>query len=200
MAIITDSDLATFMGQPALVGTPRAIMAASLASAIVFDAMGQPENLLAANTYVDRVFDGPAKGSVVFLLPGLPITAVTKVEVLQPDEVTWTLLTPDVDYKWNAGAYISRNRRADATGWGSWWPTRIKSIRVSYTAGTGVMPETVRAVALGLAARAHSNPTGVLAETIVGYQVQFGAAHSSFLALDPAELWILGLYSEWPCA
>lgn len=200
MALITDSDLATFMGQPALVGTPRAIMAASLASALVFDAMGQPENLGTANSYVDRIFDGPAKGSVVHLLPGLPITAVTKVEVLQSDEVTWTLLTPDTDYKWNRGGFLSRNGRADATGWGTWWPTRIKSIRVSYTAGTGTMPETVRAVALGIAARAHSNPTGVIAETIVGYQVQFGAAHASFMALDPAELYILGLYSEWPCA
>lgn len=199
MAIITDSDLASFLNQPSLVGNAQAILSASLASALIADYLQNEGLTTGVVTYTDRILDGPARRSAVFLLPGYPVTDLAKVEVQWPwQPAVWTVIDP-LTYRWNATGLVSRNLRADATqpGW-HWWPRWIKSIRVTYSAGQASVPLSVKAVTLGVAARALTNPTGLLSETIGDYQIQYGAAHSSWMQLDPAELSILSSYSDWP--
>lgn len=195
MALITDQDLATFLGQPSLVGDARAQMVTALASALVADYL-QNSALGLSSTHTDVVLDGPARGSSVFLLPGFPISGVSSVETRC--DITWTLLTPDTDYRWNSAGFVSRTRIADGTSWGRWWPREIGSIRVTYTSGFASIPDSVRAIALGIAARGLSNPLGILSEQIGDYQYSSGAAHASWMELDPAELSILSGYSDWP--
>jgi hypothetical protein len=210
MALITDQDLSTFLGDPSLVGNPQAAFCAALASGLVTDYLDNP-GVDVVTTYTDQVFDGPARGSIVFLLPSYPVTAVTKVETLGSDNTTWTEIT---DYSWNPAGFISRSRTADsrptpASGaysatttlmspqWYYLWPTRMQSIRVSYAAGYVTIPATVKAVCLAIAARALANPRGVLSEQIGDYQYSAGAAHASWLDLDAGELAILGKYKTW---
>lgn len=210
MALITDQDLADFVGDPSLLGTPRAILAAALASGLITDYMDNP-GVDTETTHTDEIFDGPARGSIIFLLPSYPILDVTKVETLDTDNVTWTEIT---DYSWNTAGFISRSRTADsrptpASGAYSatttllspqmfyMWPTRMQSIRVSYVSGYVEIPATVKAVCLAIAARALENPRGLLSEQIGDYQYSAGAAHASWLELDPDELAVLGKYKSW---
>jgi hypothetical protein len=198
MALITDTDLSTFVGEPSLVGDTRAIMMAAIASAIITDYIGL-EGIESSATYTDRIFDGPARGSTVFLLPSYPVTAVTKVEIRPTWGADWEILETDT-YEWNRAGFISRSGVAVASGPGYWWPRQMGSIRVAYTAGYVSVPWTVKGIALGIAARGFQSASGVLAETIGDYQVSYGAAHSSFMDLDPSEMAILGNYADWPVA
>lgn len=201
MAIITDAELSVFLtGGATLAGTPRAVMMAALASGIVSDYLDQ-EGIDGVTVYTDRVFDGVARPGSVFLLPGAIITAVSKVEVKEwPSTTDWTTLTYPTDYEWNCGGFIARNKIASATVPGTHWPRHMKSIRVSYTSGLTAVPFSIKAVALGIAARAHTNPVGALAETIGDYQVSYGAARASFMQLDPAELAVINRWADWPAA
>lgn len=194
MCFITDTDLATFLGQPSLVGDPRAVMVTAMASAIISDYLQNP-GLIQTTVYTDAVFDGPARGSSVFLLPGFPIQSVAKIETRLGE--TWTVLDP-TRYRWNAAGFISRTLIADGVRPGCWWPEEIKSIRVTYTAGYVSIPLTVKAITLGIAARGFVNPVGLLSEQIGDYQYSSGAAHASWLELDKNELAILSAYSDWP--
>lgn len=194
MCFITDKDLSVFLGQPSLEGDARAIMVTALASALIFDYLQNP-GLVQTTTYTDAVFDGPARGSSVFLLPGFPIQSVAKVETRCGE--TWTLLD-STTYRWNSAGFISRSRIADGVSLGQWWPWEIKSVRVTYTAGYAVIPLTVKAITLGIAARGFNNPLGLLSEQIGDYQYSSGAAHASWLELDKNELAILSAYSDWP--
>jgi hypothetical protein len=210
MALITDQDLATFLGDPSLVGNSQAILVAALASGLITDYMDNP-GVDVVTTHTDEVFDGPARGSIVFLLPSYPILDVTKVETLDCDATTWTEIT---DYSWNPAGFISRSRTADsrptpASGaysatttlmspqWYYLWPTRMQSIRVSYVSGYVEIPATVKAICLAVAARALANPRGLLSEQIGDYQYSSGAVHASWLELDSAELAALGKYKTW---
>lgn len=200
MSIISDAELSVFLrGDSSLVEDPRAVMMAALASGIVSDYLSQ-EGIEGPTTYTDRIFDGIPRSCSVFLLPGATITAVSKVETKAWPSVTdWTLLDP-ATYEWNTGGFIALNKIASATVPGCHWPRHMKSIRVSYVSGLDAVPMSVKAVALGIAARGWTNPVGVLAETIGDYQVSYGAARASFLQLDVAELNVLGLYADWPTA
>lgn len=210
MALITDQDLSVFLGDPTLYGNSQAVLAAALASGLITDYLDNPGVEIQA-THTDVVLDGPARGSIVFLLPGFPIVNVTKVETLGRDNITWTEVT---DYGWNTAGFVSRSRTADsrptpASGaysatttlmlpqWFCLWPTRVQSIRVSYVSGFADIPATVKAVCLAIAARALANPLGLLTEQIGDYHYSSGIPHSSWLALDPAELAILGNYKNW---
>lgn len=193
MALITDSDLATFLGQPSLVGDPRAQMVAALASGLVTDYLQNPA-LGPVTAYTDVVLDGPARLSPVFLLPGFPVTAVAKVE--EWDGTAWVLQDPTT-YGWNAAGYVSRSKRADARYGICYWTPRVQALRVSYSSGFATVPDSLRAVCLAIAARGLSNPLGVLSERIGDYQVQYGQTHSSWIQLDPAEMSVITAYAYW---
>lgn len=210
MALITDQDLADFLGDPTLVGNPQAILAAALASGIISDYLDNPGVEL-TTTHTDVILDGPARGSEVLLLPGFPILSVSKVETLGTDNTTWTEVT---GYGWNTAGFVSQSWSSDSRPtppsgaysatttlmmprWFCMWPTRMRSIRVTYSSGFAAIPASVKAVCLATAARAMANPLGLLSEHIGDYQYSAGAAHASWLALDDGELWVIGKYKDW---
>lgn len=195
MTLITDTDLATFLGQPSLIDNPRAVMAAAIASGVVTDYLQNP-GISGSTSYTDYVMDGPARGSVVFLLPGFPVTSVTKVETRDVSG-TWTVVDPST-YAWNAAGYVSRNLHADAQGLpNTMWPGRIASIRATFVSGLATVPASVMGIALMISARLVTNPLGVLGEQVGDYRIQYGDKHSSALDLDPSEFAILSSYADW---
>lgn len=193
MALITDVDLSAFLGQPSLSGDPRAQMVAALASGLITDYLQNPA-VGVVTTYTDIVLDGPARLSPVFLLPGFPITDVSKVE--EWSGTAWVLQDP-ASYAWNSAGYVSRSKRADARYGICYWTPLMRGLRVSYSAGFATVPESLRAVALAIAARGLSNPLGVLSERIGDYQVQYGQTHSSWIELDMAEMAVITAYANW---
>lgn len=200
MALISDSDLATYLNQPTIAGTAHAIQAAGLASGIISDYLHNVGVAAGTQTATNLVLDGPARSSNVFLLPGFPIISLTSVSVYNSVTLSWTLLTQGKDYDWNSSGLVSAVRIADASiGWNN-WPVFQNSIQVSYTYGTITVPGSVQAVALSIAARVYSNPTGLRSIHIAGYAEDYGVSKVGFLALDPSEISIISRWVDWTVA
>lgn len=192
--IITGTDLASFLNQTE---TPRHSFIAALLSGIVSDYLDN-EDLEGVSVKTDRVFDGIARGGNVFLLPSQTVTAVAKIEVRHNQSASWAELNPDY-YAWNKEGFIANNGVNDST-LRFHWPYTMKSIRITYTSGYAIMPMSIKAVTLGAAARAFSNPNSVAQESIGDYSVQYGfptGSKAAIGALDPLELSMIQKYASW---
>lgn len=210
MSIITDSDLATFLGRPNIVGTAQAQLAANIGSSIVLD--------LINNTGVTGVqtmtitMDGPSTGTSTIVIPGYPVTAVTDVQELVIDTVsgpTWNDLVEGVNYTWSEYGIISKFGTNDSTDGqkisgtvmgsfpGQFWTHLQQGIMVTYTFGLAVVPFTVKYVALSAAARIYVNPTNYMRESVGGYEYQYNPrAVDNFASLPPDEVALLGRYMD----
>jgi hypothetical protein len=196
MALITVDQLAQFMGQPSLIGDPQATLAVALASAMVSEYLDN-NDLNGVVEYVDKVFDGPSRGSAVFLVPTQNLVSVTKIETRSSGSQDWALWDVE-DYRYNKAGFVTVSGnyyRADATDFRA-WPTGIATIKMTYTAGFSEVPLSIVGVTLGLAARVLTNSNGLLGESIGDYTVQYGSAHSSWFQLDPQEMYLIDRYKE----
>lgn len=201
MAFISDTDLSAFLGDPALVGDSQAVLAAAMASGYVAELIGNPAIGPAPVTFTDLVIDGPRCPSGVFVLDGFPVANVASVALSNRDGTWNTPLVRFTDYDWNANGVVSRGTFSpDATIGFCFWPSRMNSIKITYTVGTGVVPNTVKLVCLGIAARLYSNPMGLLSEQISGYQIKYGTKITQFLGMDHTETAMLANYMDWGIA
>lgn len=201
MAFINDQDLADFLGDQSLVGTEQALLNASLASGYVSELLGNPGVGDSAVTFTDLIIDGPRCPSGVIILDGFPVTNVASVALGHRDGTWDAPLVAGTDYQWNSNGILARcTLSPDATVGFSLWPSWMKSIKVTYTVGTGVVPYTIKIVCLGIAARFHSNPQGLTREQVAGYTIMFGNSATPFLGLDRSESALLANWMDWGIA
>jgi hypothetical protein len=113
----------------------------------------------------------PLDGAYV-ILPQLPVTAVSLVEMFVTDPVTgiltWTTADPTT--------YTVSKRLgmiAAKPGYGVNWPTDPETWRVTYDHGFTVVPDSLQGVCAAIAARAYASPAGVDLERIGGYQAKY---------------------------
>lgn len=200
MAIVTDIDLAAFLGNTSLVGDPQAQIATAMASGVI-SALLSNEALGDSVTYVDRILDGSAYGSNVLILPGFPITSVASISITDfTNTNTWqTPLVEGKDYSWNTNGVVSRVLVNDGAFGFGFWPNQAKSIKITFTSGFGI-PDAVKALTLGMAARAYTNPAGLTSESISGYSSQFSKNPQMFMAVDPMEMASVAQYIDWGIA
>jgi hypothetical protein len=210
LSIITDSDLATFLGRPNIEGTAQAVLAANIGSALVLDLLNNDGVL--GSTTVTRTLDGPTMGTSTIVIPGYPVTAVTDVQELVIDTVsgpTWNDLVEGVNYTWSEYGILSKFGTNDSTDGqkisgtvmgsfpGQFWTHLQQGIMVTYTYGLATVPYVVQYVALSAAARIYVNPTNYMRESIGGYEYQYNPrAVSNFASLPPDEVAILGRYMD----
>lgn len=148
---------------------PTALLMLATATGKMQDYMGQ--QIIA--TAADVVYLGPINGTYV-ILPEMPVTAVTLVEVLLPAPVTniltWTTADPTT-------YTVSRQigMIAAKPGLGITWPTDPETWRVTYSHGYAVVPPSLVGVCATVAARAYVSPDGVDLERVGGYQAKYSA-------------------------
>lgn len=201
MALITGSDLALFLNRSDLDDDPRADLFAELASGIIFTYLkGDPSQAVVE----DLILDGPARGSNLVILPGFPVTEVAKVETLcvaSDGTETWTEIEARKDFGWSSVGILSLTQVDDATTGRPYLPRAVRSLRVSYTRGSEIIPAGIRAIALGLAGRMFLNPSGKQSETIGGYSYNYGSGGirrtSTNMTLDVAEQALLGSFTDY---
>ena len=164
--------------------------ALALASAAIRATIGQ---ILDQTTDTAVVLDATGSGTLV--LPESPVTAISSVEVLSIDGLTWTALAYPADYRWNSAGILRRVSAADPDMRFSpfVWPAQLGSVRVTYTHGYATIPLDLQSVAVSAAARLFTNPLGILTEQIGTYQVRYGPNLHGVTFTD-AELATLGRY------
>lgn len=210
MSIITDSDLATFLGRPDIAGTQQAILAANLGSAIVSEYINNPG--VTGSQTVSITLDGPAQNTSTIVVPGYPVTAVTSVQELVIDTVsgpTWNTLVPDVNYTWSEAGILSKFGTNDSTDGqtisgtvmgsfpGQMWTHLQQGIQITYTFGLTTVPDICKYVALAAAARIFVNPVNYMRESVGGYEYQYNPrATASFATLPQDEVALLGRYCD----
>jgi hypothetical protein len=131
-------------------------------------------------TVDDVITLDPRHDGYVFL-PELPVVSVSKLETF--DGYVWTTIPFDA---WTVSAETGL---VAAIGWtGTRWPTGPGTWRVTYTHGYEEIPNSIKAAALGLAARVYSSPVAVASEGIGGYQVKYATESAGFSTLELAAL------------
>lgn len=122
----------------------------------------------------------------VLLLPSLYVTAVSEVtedgEALDPDLYSWTR---------DGRVYARRG------WWATWWPTRTRSLTVTYTHGYESPPPDVVAVVRAVAQRAVDNPNSLVRRQVGPFSAtysQTGFNQSLPLALLDGERVVLDHY------
>lgn len=210
MSLIADTDLATFLGRPTIVGTAQAQLAANLGSALVLEYLNNP-GVSGVQTATITI-DGPSQGTSTIVVPGYPVTAVTNVQELVIDTVsgpTWITLIAGVNYTWSKFGILSKFGTNDATDGqkiagtvmgsfpGQFWTHLQQGIKVTYTYGLSAVPYICQYVALAAAARVYTNPLNYMRESIGGYDYQYNPrAVANFATLAPDEVALLGRYSD----
>lgn len=193
MALPTVADLANYLGVPVPADPARFTLALMLAQGTVEAELGQP---ILPTTYTDKIIDPPVMGSDCLTIHEWPLTALTRVEVLERDFVTWQELTFGVDYLWSESGIITVSGRLLAEGARSWM-TYPRSVRLTYTAGWNPTPALFNAVILSVASRIVSNPGALTSRSIGDYSEAFSApSANSPTQLDPAERSLLGAFGN----
>jgi hypothetical protein len=154
--LATAGELRTFVADDNLTET-QAALALQLATSLVQAATRQ--RLVAVTG--DVVELTPSR-SRCLRLPEHPVTAVAKVEVMQYGAFDWLPYTPDA---WQLhGNQLWTAWQWDHTPW-----SRNAFVRVTYDHGFATVPDDLKAVALGIASRLVTNPSGVRSEQIGSY-------------------------------
>lgn len=193
MAYATPADLCSYLELPS-VDTASATLFLQMGADAIDAECGQS---LGQQNVVDLLIDGPASGSALLVLPGFPVTAVASIEVLSRDGTTWTPLTETTDYTWSTSGVVTRVFSAtDPQGAiAPAWPSRPRSIRISYSRGEGSVPSAARTVNLMIAARLYINPTGIVSEQVGGMSLRY-SAKGGLPELSPMEIKMLGRLSD----
>lgn len=154
--LATVADLAAFLREDYADDDASANLALEVASDAVRSYLGYDVTQNAATVTLD-----PVNGSFI-VLPEHPVVQVSLAEILQ--DGVWVSLTPD-QYT------VSRRLGiiAGLPGLGISWPATPESWRITYTYGYDPVPDALRGVVLGVAARWLSNPAGLKTERLGGY-------------------------------
>lgn len=143
-------DLASYLKQD--LDTATAQRARTIAEGAITGYTGQ---LITEATYEHTLPVDRATLEVV--MPQRPVTGVGAVEV---GGVT---LTEGTDYYWDYSPWLLLASAPDP-----WAPATV-----TYTAGYATVPPVVKAVALGVAGRAYTNPTGLRTEQVDDYSATY---------------------------
>lgn len=141
-----------------------------------------------ADVYTDQ------SGRSAFLLPELPVTNVSSVQVLGADGVTWITLDPNAaplpDYTWDALTGL-------VTIYHIGQPIYLgRKVQVTYDHGYQAVPDTVKQVCVMAAARILANPYGAQRFQTGGVSVQFSHSNMGEASiLTEVEKAMLGRYS-----
>jgi hypothetical protein len=131
----------------------------------------------------DVEYCDPVAGGV--LLSQLPVTSVSLVETTL-DGATWTAADPST--------YIVSRKlgMVSARAWsGVSWPSDPESWRVTYMHGFDDVPDELKGVVCGIAARAYSTPTGIDMERTGQRQVKYNLEAEGF---TPMERLVLSMF------
>ena len=175
-ALATPAQLGAFMQQPFADTDATALLLLDIASGMARDYLHANLDAVTADvTLLD-----PINGSYL-LLPELPVTAVTLVEVF--DGTIWTTADP-ITYS----VSLRLGMVAAKPGLGIVWPKGPGTWRITYSHGFAVIPQTIVGVVLGAAARAYASPNGVDMERIGSYQVKYSMDAGGFTSSEQRAL------------
>jgi triacylglycerol esterase/lipase EstA (alpha/beta hydrolase family) len=182
-ALATPAQLGNFLQQTIAPDDPVALQLLGLASGLIRRYLGQAVTAVAGDVELRT----PEAGSV-FLKEG-PVTAVSLVEVLDPNTNLWTATaTTDYGVDFETGeVYRTFASNSDLF----WWPTDRNSWRVTYDHGFETVPDDIAGVCYGLAARFYSTPAGIDQERTGQRQVKYSLTNDDF---NPLELMVLDSY------
>lgn len=176
-AFFTAAELATQL-QLDSVDTATADQLAVQASDTIRSYLGQS---------IDRkrgdIYQAYGDGSELFLLPELPVTAVSGVSV-------GGIALDATEYAWMPRGQVYRVVVAglDVLAWMGLWPVGTL-IRVSYDHGYTTVPATIKQVAMEIAGNLYSNPAGgITGESVASYSVTYSvstALASGRMMLNP---------------
>lgn len=176
LAFALPEDLGLYLKQTLANDDATALLYLDAASDVVRDYLQQQIDYVAD----DVVTLDPEPDGTVFL-PELPVVSVSKVEVLGADG--WSVADPLTYTVSTRTGVISA-----LPTYGTLWPRGAGSWRITYTHGFANVPGSLKAVALGVAARAFSSPAGVDSERIGGYQVKYAIESAGFSPIELAAL------------
>jgi len=123
----------------------------------------------------DVEYCDPLSGGV--LLSQLPVNNVTKVETTL-DGATWTVADP--------ATYVVSRRLGIVSprAYTGLWPTDPESWRVTYSHGYDNVPDEIKGVVCGVAARAYTTPSGIDMERTGQRQVKYNLESGGFTPLE----------------
>jgi len=169
------ADLADLLGTAPPAG--QAALARDLAQGLVRDHLRQ--EVTEATWEVSLPVDGDRHGLLI-RLPQQPVTYVASVEIdgvtlAQGSEWTWDGVSPLVRIAWTPGTSSSVPGPLRAT--------------VSYDSGWETVPDHIRAVTVGVAVRALTNPLGLRSESVDDYARTWAGSDGDLtgITLTPAE-------------
>lgn len=112
-------------------------------------------------------------------LTNLPVLSVSLVEITNDSGSTWTTLDRS-SYTLSRRAGIIAARPFT----GIQWPSDPESWRVTYSHGYDPIPDEIKGVVCGVAARAYSSPVGIDMERTGQRQVKYALESGGFSGLE----------------
>ncbi len=167
--LCTIADVAAFLQIAIAAGSTAAARAITEASAAIRNYCNQQIDQTEDDEYT---FDVGERQTRLFL-PELPVSAIASV--VEND----TTLTATTDYKLGRAGILHRV--------GNYWYPGVQTVTVKYTHGHATIPDDVKSVCVRAAARSYqaglsaaqlSGVSGVQAQSIGDYSVQFGSQTS----------------------
>lgn len=182
-ALATVQELANFAQITIPDADPVATFLLQVASGMIRARLEQAVTLVTDDIeYLD-----PVNGSFASLSQS-PVIAVSKVEITDDDGTTWATVPP-TDYRAS-----KRLGTLTAKPWTpTRWPADEESWRVTYTHGFATVPDELKGVCTGLAARYYSTPIAVELERIGQRQVKYAIESEGFSALESMALAVFRL-------
>ena len=177
------ADLQSFTGQS--LNTGQAQTALNNATGIIQEWVGQQLFQVVGDTVT---LDPRLDMSV--MLPETPVTAVTSMQWLDDVNGTGWNVLPSTMYRfkpWGQLYIVPTQAQAySPPPWGpwAWWPRDPDTIQVTYTHGYAVIPTSIQAVCMALAARLLINPYKLQSTRTGEVQVVYTGVRESSELLD----------------
>lgn len=178
-SLVAADQLSGFVNYP--IPTVQAELTVEMASGVVRAATAQQ-----IDWQKDDVLVISPTGPYVFL-PEIPVSDVSRIEILNTSDETWSDFDPD-NYRWIAKGIIYVDHGSES------WPTFADTVRVTYTHGYTDIPHDLQSVTLAIAARIVANPTRIYVQTTGGISQTFQRETHGVSDLFDTELQILGRY------
>lgn len=137
---------------------------------------GCGQQLDAATT--TETLDGP--GTCVLLLAQIPVSAVASVVE------DGTALTEGTHYEWSTAGVLRRV--------GQRWPSKLRSVVVTYTHGYANVPRDIKLVVLQAAGRRFVNPEGHMQRRRGDASTSFASSTDEATGFTPSERRVLARY------
>lgn len=160
-AFASTTDLNAFVGFTVDTNQGNAVL--SIASEAIRAYTGRQFDVVTGDVYLDQ------RGDTSILLPELPVTNVSAVQVLAPDGTWITLGTDPVnpDYIWDAHTGVVTIRQVGQP------ISPVPTVQITYDHGYVTVPEVIKQVCVTIAARLLANPHNVLSQATGQVSVRF---------------------------